>query len=153
MSDDWVKKYSRLHDQREQKRQNDQRKANLAEEAAPEAFRRIRGRVKRDLAALHKEEKFLQVEIFGDASALNFEVRVSGSPSAELRVELKHVFIHYTHSFLSEGKIDPIPGTLRIDVSPDGETRTYKNGDAFAHDAEVSEFLLGQLLTHVLHNK
>lgn len=149
MADDWTRNYIKASDQRQQKQQNEQKKAHLAETGAPEAFQQIRERIRYDLDTFRREGKFPQVKLAGDASTVTFKVTASGSPSAELLVELDCVFIKYTLSTLPKGKLEKKTGTLRVDSDLSGVTQIYKNGDAFLDESEVSEFLLVPLLDYV----
>lgn len=154
MSDDWAKNYIGVHKQKQQERENNQRRADLAAAGAPDMFQRIKERVQRDLQTFHGDGVLqnLQMEnwvMTGKFGVLSQAPYVEGL-FAHLEVELSIVLIKYTYFFRSkEKKIEQKPGALRIDADLHGEIRVRRNGETFTDESEVSEFLLRPLLDFV----
>jgi hypothetical protein len=149
MADTWTKTYIKARGQKEQQQQDDQKRADLAEAGAADAFRRIREQVRQDLAAFHKALMFSHVTLAGDATPSQFSLIVYSSPSAELHVELSGVIIKYMYSSLPKGNLEEKSGTLRISSDLDGVTQIHRSGDSFADESEVSEFFLKPLLDYI----
>jgi hypothetical protein len=148
MADDWAKEYlstyKQKQQQKQQKRANAQKKADLAEAGAPDIFQRIRDRIEQDLRTFHDGGELQNLQMVEEYEAGEFAVSsVAPSPTAGLHVKLSRVLIEYSYYFPAKGKkSEGKCGTLRIAAELDGEITVYKNGDSFADEAEVSEFLL-----------
>jgi hypothetical protein len=152
MSDDWARKYIDTHRQRQQEKRDAQERGRLARAGAPDMFQRIKDRIRQNLTTFH-EAGVLQSLQFNEASTTKFFVSdmtpraTDGRPT--LVVELDMILVKYHHLFPpKEGKKEPhvSTGALRICSDLEGTTQVYKNGDAFADESAVSEFLLRPLL-------
>jgi hypothetical protein len=154
MSDDWARKYIDIHKQKQQEKQDAQERGRLARAGAPDMFQRIKDRIRQDLKTFY-DAGVLHSLVFNDVSETNFAVndmspRTGSRPT--LVVELDIILVKYGHLLsLKQGKNDPnrSTGALRICSDSEGVTQVYKNGETFADESEVSEFLLRPLLDFV----
>jgi hypothetical protein len=149
MSDDWVNHYIVTQYQKQQEKQNTQKRADLAERGAPNAFQQIRERIQQDIDTLHKAGIFSSVILKESSFREEFEVTATSSPFAALRVKLSTVLIEYTYTSSPKGKLNKGPGALRVSSDVEGVTQVHDNGKTFADESEVSEFLLRPLLDYV----
>jgi hypothetical protein len=145
MSDDWARKYIDIHKQRQQEKQDEQSRGQLARAGAPDMFQRIKSRVQQDLKTLHDAGVLQSLQVT-HTTATSFTVndmsRREGS-RLTLIVELKVVLVEYHYFFPKREREDR---ALRIGSDLEGVIRVCKNGEDFADESEVSEFLLRPLL-------
>jgi hypothetical protein len=159
MSNDWAENYIEVHKEawkrEQQEQQNVQRGAELAEAGGPDVFQKIRERIRQDLRTFYNVERLRRIEMIEDLSGGKFEIVANpsfpGGPVALVQVELMRIMIRYTHSFSPDRRknSESKEGVLRICSDLEGRIQIYRNGNAFADESEVSEFLLKPLLVFV----
>jgi hypothetical protein len=159
MSDDWAKKYLALHQQKRHEEQQREKEAETrrryAEAGAPEKFHAIRERMKRDIEVLREDMTFQAFQI-EEPPLGKFRVVHLPSPRATLDVDLHLAMVRCEYNLFpreSSKESNPKHGVkiLRICSDLDGNLTVYKNegSEAFADEAEISEFLLKLLLDHI----
>ena len=152
MSDDWSKNYIDVHRERQQERQNQQRRADLARAGAPDFFQRIKERIKHDLQVFYGANVLQSLKL-REESATKYIVFHS-SPTVRLQVELDTLFIKYEYTFYEdngEGKenLRRETGALRICSDLSGILRSRRNGTSLASESEVSKFFLQPMLDFI----
>jgi hypothetical protein len=151
VSEDWVKKHIEMREQKLRDKQDAQKRAQLAESGALDMLHRIKHRVREDLKAFRDAGVYRSLEL-GETSMESFSVTDTGfveRPS--LLVSLEIILVKYSYRFPAK-KSDPgyrDDGVLRVCSDLTGITQVYKNGDAFADESGVSEFLLKPLLDFI----
>lgn len=157
MSDDWVRKYiDDIYNPRQQEKQDAQKRRHLAEAGGPEKFSQIRERIEQDIQTLRSVLAFQAVEMKVMDSSRRFQVRHASAPRVTLDVDFDVLLVKYKYAFFpkegsDKSRVEQKPGTLRISSDLDGVLTVYENGngEAFADESEVSEFLLKPLLDHI----